>query len=151
MALDELDQLYRDAILSHVRRPRNAGVVADAHLVGDSVNPFCGDEISLQLRLDDAGRVSGVGLQSEGCSINRAAGSMLSEAVRGKSLSEIEAMSGVFRAMMRGVRPTPAELESLGELEALSGVTNFPVRIKCALLAWAALDDGIEAYHERAG
>ena len=71
MALDELDELYREAILSHVRNPRNHAVIPDADVTGESVNPFCGDEISLQIRLDDAGRVAGVGLQGKGCSINR--------------------------------------------------------------------------------
>ena len=146
MALDELDELYREAILSHVRNPRNHAVIPDADVAGESVNPFCGDEISLQLLLDDSGRVARVGLQGKGCSINRAAGSIMSEAIRGRSLDEVEALSDLFREMMRSNEPAHAEWARLGELEVLSGVTLFPVRIKCALLPWSALDDGIEAY-----
>ena len=146
MALDELDELYREAILSHVRNPRNHAVVPDADVTGESVNPFCGDEISLQLLLDSTGRVARVGLQGKGCSINRAAGSIMSEAIRGRSLDEIEELSALFREMMREREPVRQEWAHLGELEVLSGVTLFPVRIKCALLPWAALDDGIEAY-----
>ena len=151
MALDELDELYRDAILSHVREPRNHCVIPDADVTGESVNPFCGDEISLQILLDDAGRVARVGLQGKGCSINRAAGSIMSEAIGGKSLDEIEALSGLFRGMMRGREPERDEWAQLGALEALSSVTQFPVRIKCALLPWAALDDGIEEYRRGGG
>ncbi len=146
MALDELDELYREAILSHVRSPRNHAVIPDADVTGESINPFCGDEISLQLRLDDSGRVVCVGLQGKGCSINRAAGSIMSEAIRGRSLDEIEALSDLFRELMRSNEPAHAEWARLGELEVLSGVTLFPVRIKCALLPWSALDDGIEEY-----
>ncbi len=149
MALDELDELYRDSILSHVRNPRNHAVVPDADVTGESVNPFCGDETSLQLRLDDAGHVARVGLQGRGCSINRAAGSIMSEAIDGKSLDEIEALSGLFRGMMRGREPAHDERAQLGELDALSSVTQFPVRIKCALLPWSALDDGIDEYRHR--
>lgn len=151
MALDELDELYREAILSHVRNPRNHAVIRDADVTGESVNPFCGDEISLQLLLDDSGRVARVGLQGKGCSINRAAGSIMSEAVHGKNLDEIEALSDLFREVMRSNEPAHAEWAQLGELEVLSGVTLFPVRIKCALLPWSALDDGIEAYRRSSG
>ncbi len=146
MALDELDELYREAILSHVRDPRNHCVVPDAQVTGESVNPFCGDEISLQLRLDESGRVARIGLQGKGCSINRAAGSIMSEAIRGRSLDEIEELSDLFRGMMRSTEAAPDEWARLGELEVLSGVTRFPVRIKCALLPWSALDDGIDEY-----
>jgi nitrogen fixation NifU-like protein len=149
MALDELDELYRDSILSHVRNPRNHAVVPDADVTGESVNPFCGDETSLQLRLNDAGRVARVGLQGRGCSINRAAGSIMSEAIEDKSLDEIEALSALFRGMMRGREPAQDEWAQLGELEALSSVTQFPVRIKCALLAWATLEDGITEYRSK--
>ena len=144
MALDELDELYRDSILSHVRNPRNSAVVPDADVTGESINPFCGDEISLQLRLDESGRVARIGLQGKGCSINRAAGSIMSEAIRGRSLDEIEELSDLFRGMMRSTEAAPDEWARLGELEVLSGVTRFPVRIKCALLPWSALDAGID-------
>ena len=146
MALNELDDLYRDAILAHVRNPRNPCVVEDADVSADGINPFCGDEIHLQLRLDEAGKVARVGLQGEGCSINLATGSMVTEAVRGKSLEEIGTLSNLFKSMLRGHTPTEAECAELGELESLSSVTRFPVRIKCALLAWSALEDGIDEY-----
>ena len=115
MALDELDELYRDSIFSHVRNPRNHAVVPGADVTGESVNPFCGDEISLQLRLNDCRAAwSRVGLQGKGCSINRAAGSIMSEAIEGKSLDEIEALSALFRGMMRGREPAPGRMGATG-------------------------------------
>ena len=149
MTLNELDDLYRGAILAHVRNPQNPCVVENADVSADGINPFCGDEVHLQLMLDEKGRVARVGLQGEGCSINRATGSMITEAVRGKSLEEIGTLSNLFKSMMRGHTPTESECAELGELESLSSVTRFPVRIKCALLAWSALEDGIEEYRLR--
>ncbi len=144
MALGNLDEIYRDdLILEHRRHPRNPDFISDADVIVDGVNPFCGDEIHLQIMLDDQSRVSQVGFQGEGCSINQATGSMLSEAIKGLTLSEAEVLSDTFHRMMQGPNPTPTQLEELGDLGALSKVREFPVRIKCALLAWSTLEDGI--------
>ena len=145
MALGNLDEIYRDdVILDHRRNPRNPERPDHVDLTADGVNPFCGDEIHLQLGLDREGRIARVGLQGEGCAINQATGSMLSEAVRGLNLSEVRELSSRFRNMMQGPDPTEDQLSKLGELSVLVKVREFPVRIKCALLAWSALDDGIE-------
>ena len=149
MVINELDDLYREAILDHSRNPRNSDEVKDADITGDAVNPFCGDEIHLQIRLNDGGRVEHIGLQGVGCSINQATGSMITKAVKGKTLEEIETVSTLFKNMMRGHSPTEEEVAELGELESLSSVQQFPVRIKCALLAWSALDDSIEEYRKK--
>ena len=144
MALGNLDEIYRDdLILDHRRRPRNPCRLADADIVADGVNPFCGDEIHLQIRLDEQFCVSQVGFQGEGCSINQATGSMLSEAIKGLTLPEAEELSDRFHLMMQGPEPTPAQLGRLGDLGTLAKVREFPVRIKCALLAWSTLEDGI--------
>jgi nitrogen fixation NifU-like protein len=144
MALGNLDEIYRDdLILDHRRRPRNPCHLPDADIAVDGVNPFCGDEIHLQIMLDEQSRVSQVGFQGEGCSINQATGSMLSEAIKGLTLSEAEALSDRFHRMMQGPAPTPSQLDQIGDLGALSKVREFPVRIKCALLAWSTLEDGI--------
>ena len=148
MALNELDDLYREAILDHSRNPRNSDKVVDADITADAINPFCGDEIHLQISLNDRSRVEHVGIQGEGCSINQATGSMITKAINGKTLDEVEAVSSLFKSMMRGHSPTAEEVAELGELETLSSVRHFPVRIKCALLAWSALDDGIEEYRK---
>ncbi len=143
MALERLDDLYRDAILEHRRNPRNADKLEDFDTTGDAVNPFCGDEIHLQLKQDEQGRVVAVGLQGEGCSINQASGSMLTEAVKGKNPAEIRALTGEFRKMMQGDPEAEPNLESAGELRNLVGVREYPVRIKCALLPWSALDEAL--------
>lgn len=145
MELDELDDLYRDAILDHCRHPRNQERVEEADIVADGVNPFCGDEIHIQIKLDPEGRVARIGFQGEGCSINQATGSMLSEAVKGRTIDGIEAISERFKAMMQDEIPQE-DRPDLGELQALAGVRHFPVRIKCALLAWSTLEDGIDDF-----
>ena len=145
METDELEDLYHETILDHRRNPRNHDKLEDADIVADGINPFCGDEVHIQINLDDGGRITEVGLQGVGCSINQAAGSMLAEVIDGESLDGTEAVSNSFRAMMEGNDsiggpPLP------GDLQSLSGVKQFPVRIKCALLAWSTLEEGLERY-----
>ena len=142
MRFEELDDLYQETILEHRRRPRNADELADPDISARAVNPFCGDEIHIQIALGGDGRVQCVGLQGVGCSINQATGSMLSDAIKGKTLDDLQALSAKFNSLMLGT----GESDGLGELETLEGVRQFPVRIKCALLAWSALDEGIEDY-----
>ena len=146
MALGNLDEIYRDdVILDHRRNPRNPTRLNGPDIVADGVNPFCGDEIHLQIRLDSEGRVSEVGFQGEGCSINQATGSMLSEAIKGLTIGEAAGLSDRFHRMMQGPEPTPEQLAGLGDLGSLAKVRDFPVRIKCALLAWSTLEDGLES------
>ena len=148
MELDRLDNLYRDAILDHRRNPRNPNKLEHADVTGDAVNPFCGDEIHLQIRLDESGRVVEVGLQGEGCSINQASGSMLTESIKSKSVEEVEALSRLFRDVMQGDFPSEEQAAQMGDLQSMVGVREFPIRIKCALLAWSALEKGIEALQD---
>lgn len=146
MEFDDLDDLYRDTILDHRRNPRHSDVLENPNTTAKAINPFCGDEIYLQLRFDENGRVSDVGLQGEGCSINQAAGSMLTEALKGKSLDEIEKIDRLYRSMMQGDMLSEDEIEFIGDLGNLVGVRQFPVRIKCAMLTWSALEDAIDDY-----
>ncbi len=145
----DVDDLYREIILDHYRSPRNQAELADADIVSEGVNPFCGDEVYLRMSLD-GDVVDGVSFRGTGCSISQASASMLTEAIKGKSLDDAEALYFLFRDMMQGRNPTAEESDRLGEVEALAGVKNFPIRIKCALLAWAALEDGIRG-HRRGG
>lgn len=151
MQSDELDDLYREVILDHYRRPRNQQRLEDAQVQAEGNNPFCGDEIALQVKLNGQGAIQDIGFQGRGCSISQASVSMLTEALKGKTLEEAEALSQTFRRMMRGEELDDADLEALGDLEALRGVRKFPVRIKCALLAWTTLEEGMEAYRARRG
>ena len=146
MVPDALDELYHRILLDHSRTPRNTEKLDNADISGRAVNPFCGDEIHLQIRLDGCGRIELTGLQGAGCSVNRATGSMLTEAISGKNLEELEEVAALFSRMMRGQLPGEEAIDELGDLRALSGVRQFPIRIKCALLAWSAVEEGLEAY-----
>ena len=112
--------------------------------MGRAANPFCGDEVDLQLALDGV-RAVRVGLQAVGCTIIQASGSVLTTAIQDKSLDEIEALSEAFKNLLRGMSPSDEEILRLGTLGALSIVRDFPIRIKCALLPWSALEEAIEA------
>ena len=135
-----LDDLYREIILDHYRSPRHKGRVEDPDISARGYNPLCGDDIELTVRLRD-GRIDAVAFDGRGCSISQASASMLTEAVTGKPLAEALELAASVRAMFTGGDVDP---ESLGDLEALQGVNRYPVRIKCATLAWNALQVGAE-------
>lgn len=137
-----LSALYQEMILDHYRRPRNKGVLDGADVSVPMRNPLCGDEITLELLLD-GDEVSELRFTGQGCSISQASTSMMTELVKGKSTQEIERLRERFRAMVMG--DTEAALdESLGKTRCLSGVARFPARVKCALLGWNALEQGLE-------
>lgn len=139
------DGLYGDLIMDHYRTPRNRAPLSAPTLTAYELNPFCGDLIDLQLRLDDDGTVTGVFANSEGCSIVQASASMMSEAIKGKTVAEINALSGLFRTFLRSQPEEDGRSAScLGDLCALGVVRQYPVRIKCALLPWAALEEAIQ-------
>ena len=142
MESDELDDLYRDAILDHNRNPRNRQPLDHPDGSAHAVNPFCGDEVELQLATA-GGRITNVGVQAIGCSINKATASMLSEAINGASIEDIAGLAHLFRETMTNSDRSGDDADRLGELTALAGVRKFPVRIKCALLAWDALEDAL--------
>ena len=132
-----LEALYRELILDHYRSPRNRGPLPDASVTVHLHNPLCGDEITLSLRVE-GNRIQQARFAGHGCSISQASASMLTEAVKGRSLDEARSLMEEVVRLVKGERP--AGDGSLGDLEALSGVSQFPVRVKCALLAWEALD-----------
>ena len=138
-----LDDLYREIILDHYRTPRNRGELAPpaSHAVGH--NPLCGDEIEVYLEVHD-GLVSDIKVAGQGCSISQSSASMMSQAVKGKSIDEVRALVHRFRSMMSLEELDESAPEvKLGDLEALQGVVKFPVRIKCAVLAWNTLTEAL--------
>lgn len=138
------DDLYRETILDHYHNPRNHGVIDTPSAKVEGVNPLCGDELTLYLTVTD-GKISDVKLEAKGCSINTASGSMMTEAVLGKTLEEAHEVINTFKDMMMNKTKTDVELpEDLEDLGALQGVKKYPVRIKCALLPWNTLIEGIE-------
>ena len=141
-----LGGLYGDAILDHYRSPRHRAPVSDPDVQAEEYNPFCGDRVSIALKLDPNGRLVQVSADSEGCSIIQAASSMMADSLQGKDLDQAAALSSLFNDMMRGISLSPAQEEGLGDLKALTVVRAYPVRIKCALLPWTALEVGLERY-----
>ena len=154
-----LEDLYREIILDHYRNPRNRGELPTPPAYAETgFNPLCGDEITLYVQVDGE-RLDDIKLTGQGCSISQSSASMMSTAVKGKSLSEARATIRKFKAMMsihehrldggEDGDDEPAEREpdievSLGDLEALQGVVKFPVRIKCATLSWNTLAQALD-------
>ena len=138
----ELEAVYQERILEHWRRPRNKGELPDARASGAASNPLCGDEITVQLALDDdrgEARIRAAAFTGRGCSISQASASMMTGALAGKSRAEAEALDVRVRAMLAGDAGAAAD-ETLGELRALAAVARFPARVQCALMAWDALE-----------
>jgi nitrogen fixation NifU-like protein len=143
-----LEDLYREIILDHYRTPRNRGELPPpaAHAVGH--NPLCGDEIDVYLQVED-GVVTDVKVGGQGCSISQSSASMMSQAVKGHSVAEVRALVRRFKGMMSieeeapEGEQVPGDEIKLGDLEALQGVVKFPVRIKCATLAWNTLIEAL--------
>ncbi|MGA1361781.1 MAG: Fe-S cluster assembly sulfur transfer protein SufU [Ilumatobacteraceae bacterium] len=140
-----LEDLYREIILDHYKNPRNRGTLPPPAVRSEGHNPLCGDEIEVFLQVDD-GVVSDVRIGGQGCSISQSSASMMSAAVKGKKIDDVRALVQRFRHMMSVEEDgEPDTSVSLGDLEALQGVVKFPVRIKCAVLAWNTLTDALDS------
>lgn len=134
------DDLYRELILDHYKRPRNHGTLAEATQRVEGLNPVCGDEIHLDIHVAD-GVIDGIAFSGQGCSISQSSASMLTDRVKGRSLEEARQVMAMVRAMLvDGALPA----NELGDLEALEGVAKLPVRVKCALLSWNVLREGLD-------
>ena len=151
MTMSNLDDLYREIILDHYRTPRNRGELDSPPAVRvEGFNPLCGDELVLYLVVDH-GVVTDIKMTGHGCSISQASSSLMSVAVKGKGLLEVETVMERFKEMMtlkersldENGEAAPLDLRSLGEIAALAGVVKFPVRIKCATLAWKTLAEAV--------
>jgi nitrogen fixation NifU-like protein len=151
----DLEELYREIILDHYRSPRNRGELESppAHRV-EGFNPLCGDEVVLSMVVED-GKLADLKIGGSGCSISQSSASLMSSAVKGKSVDEVYQLIHTFKGMMsiheatlghdgEVEEPEEINLDKLGELAALQGVVKFPVRIKCATLSWNALAQGLE-------
>src|SRR5438270_7197745 len=142
-----LDDLYKEVILDHYKNPRNKRPMPDAELTCSRNNPLCGDEIQVFAHVD-GGAVADVSFQGQGCSISQSSASMLTEAVKGKSLQDAGRLAADFRGMMAG-EVDPDE-DEFGDLVALKGVVKYPIRIKCAVLAWDVLQETLAGAGEAA-
>lgn len=134
-----MDELFREVILDHARRPRNHGALPDPTAHAEGMNPVCGDAIAIDLVII-GGRVEVIAFKGEGCSISQASTSLMTELVIGRSVEAARDVTAKFRAMMmEGADPHP----DLADLEALQGAARFPARVKCALLGWNVFEEGI--------
>lgn len=145
-----LEDLYREVIIDHYRNPRNRESLEAPTATAEGVNPLCGDEVTVEVVLDDAGTLSEISVKGQGCSISQSSASMMSNLVKGKSRTEVADLMGKFKAMMdiddSGVDVIDLDKPGsvLGDIEALYGVRKFPVRIKCANLAWTTLAEALD-------
>jgi len=137
----ELQDLYQEVILDHNRRPRNFRAL-DAGRKAEGFNPLCGDRLMVYLNVTD-GVITDVSFQGSGCAISKASASLMTEAVKGKTVAETQALFERFQQMITGSADAPGA--SLGKLDVLAGVRQFPVRVKCASLAWHTLRAAVDA------
>ncbi|MGM0836199.1 MAG: Fe-S cluster assembly sulfur transfer protein SufU [Bacillota bacterium] len=143
MSFNNLDTLYRQVIMDHYKNPRNKGKLEEDGITIDMNNPTCGDRIHLTLKVED-GKVADAKFDGEGCSISMASASMMTQAVKGLEVEKALALSQIFYDMMLGKEYDDEDLD-LGDIEALQGVAKFPARIKCATLAWKAMEKGVKS------
>ena len=147
--MSDLHDLYQSIILDHNRRPKNYGALDGATNRAEGRNPLCGDEVAVELKVQrDA--IEDVRFTASGCAVSRAAASIMTQAVKGKSRAEVNELFTQFHELVTGkLKPTPQEARTMGEMAAFSGVSRFPVRVKCASMPWhtlqAALRDGAAA------
>ena len=155
---DELTALYQDIILDHGRRPRNSRLIHDATCTAKGNNPLCGDRVTVSARVDDSGRIADVAAEGRGCAISIASASLMTEALKGRSRDDARRVFDAVHALCKGTRELAAAKQDLGpvlaeeldKLAALSGVRQFPVRVKCATLPWHALMSCLDGKTESA-
>lgn len=144
-----LEALYQEIILEHNRKPRNFRVMADANRKVEGNNPLCGDQLTLWVKLD-GDRVADISFQGVGCAISKASASLMTAAVKGKSVIEARALAEHMHDLVTGKLDVDAEREALGALAALGGVSKFPIRVKCASLPWHALRSALDEHNAAA-
>jgi nitrogen fixation protein NifU and related proteins len=140
MSSNNLDNLYRRVIMDHYKNPRNRGILEDGSHTINMNNPTCGDRIQLTFKVED-GVVIDARFEGEGCSISMSSASMMTQAIKGKKVEEAIKLSKIFSDIMQG-KEYDDDID-LGDIEALQGVAKFPARIKCATLAWKAMEKGL--------
>ena len=147
--MSDLRELYQELILDHGKRPRNFGPLPGATHEAIGHNPLCGDKITVYATVED-GRISGISFQGSGCAISKASASLMTDAVKGLDLADAADLFARVQAMVTAPVDQPVEDDSLGKLAALAGVREFPVRVKCATLAWHTLKAALSGMHQTA-
>ena len=133
--MSDLGELYQELIVDHSKHPRNFGKLEHPDHEATGYNPLCGDKVTVYLKMEN-GVVSDLRFEGVGCAISTASASLMTERIKGKTLAEAESLFEQFHGLVTEGKSEPAALEQLGKLKAFSGVKNYPVRVKCATLAW---------------
>ncbi len=141
--MSDLQELYQSLILDHNRTPRNFGTLEGADRHAEGYNPLCGDQVAVDLKLD-GDRIADIKYSGNGCAISKASASLMTTAVKGKTLAEAEALFSGFHGLVTGTAVPEDPKKTLGKLAIFAGVAEFPVRVKCATLAWHALHDAMK-------
>jgi nitrogen fixation NifU-like protein len=134
--------LYQELVLDHQKRPRNFFAMTDATSAGEGVNPLCGDQFKVFVKVE-GGRVEAVSFQGTGCAISTASASLMTDAIKGKTLAEALSLFESFHELVMGQTLEPSRRQALGKLAAMGGVSAFPMRVKCASIAWHALKNAL--------
>lgn len=143
--MDEtLRELYQEIILDHSRHPRHFGALGLANHVAEGHNPLCGDRVKIYLQVDSKGRIADVSFEGRGCAISVASASLMTEMLKGRTVEEVEALMGGFLDLVKGEKAGGLEGDDRERLEVMAGVSAFPMRVKCATLAWHAMKAALE-------
>jgi nitrogen fixation NifU-like protein len=143
--MDELRELYQTTILDHNKSPRNFRAPEHANRQADGHNPLCGDKLTVYLEVDDEGQVVDAGFQGAGCAISTASASIMTEFVKGRSRGEIDETFERFHELCAGSSSETPDIHELGKLAVFAGVREYPMRVKCATLAWHTLEAALDA------
>ena len=141
--MSDLEELYQEMVMEHNRRPRNFRRLEGADRTAEGFNPFCGDAIALDISLE-GDVIADIGFEGSGCAISRASSSLMTDSVKGKSREETQDIFDAFHRMMTHAPEESSDADILGDLEMLAGVSEFPVRVKCATLSWHTLKAALE-------
>ena len=139
-----LRELYQEIILDHSRHPRHFGPLEDANRVAEGFNPLCGDRVKVYLKVDDKGLISDVAFEGRGCAISVASASLMSDMLSGRTIEEAERLMGGFLELVKGEKAEGLAGDDRETLEVMAGVSAFPMRVKCATLAWHAMKSALD-------
>jgi len=146
-----LRELYQEVILDHSRHPRHFGVLDNATHKAEGYNPLCGDRVTVMLALDEAGRVADIKFQGKGCAISQASASMMTELLAGRTVQEAEKLMEGFLQLVKGEEAADLSPDDREHLDVMSGISEFPMRVKCATLAWHTFKNAVEEGDVKAG
>ena len=140
MVNDELNEMYEEIVMDHYHNPRNTELITEPDFEVEKNNPFCGDEIKIQLLIGKDNK-STISVTGRGCAISQASGSLMAETINQQPIDDLQGNIDLFRKLIKSEDLSETDLDKLGDVSALSGVRKFPVRIKCAMLSWVALEE----------